>query len=93
MGQRFELQCPTCAYTAQVNGGEDAGMIGVTTTITCLDCQKLYDAVTWKAATGLERTPTCPKRKTHRIELWTHPGACPKCGSSMAETGLTALWD
>lgn len=48
---------------------DDAGLAGVTTTITCLDCQKLYDIETWNAATNLERPPTCPKHKTRQIEL------------------------
>jgi len=38
--------------------------------------------------------PRCPVDETHRIELWTTPGRCPKCRAFMERGALPfRLWD
>jgi hypothetical protein len=36
----------------------------------------------------------CPISELHRIELWKHPGRCPRCGNFMEKNGFPfRLWD
>jgi rubrerythrin len=102
MGMLHDFKCPTCDYYAEVAGGADTGMMVSTVTITCLDCRELYDAVTHDhTQEGYpvfepeppEPVPVCPKNEAPRVEEWTAPGSCPKCGTAMAMGDMVCLWD
>jgi hypothetical protein len=45
MGRLFEFGCEQCGYQAEVSGGEDAGWLILTQTMTCLDCKRVVDVV------------------------------------------------
>ena len=99
MGAHFLFRCAACDYQADISGGNDIGMACATSTVLCRDCKELHDVVTtqepWLA---MEPTwnPTnlrCPKSDTHTVELWEHPGPCPRCGAEMVRGEITVLWD
>ena len=56
MGTSYQFICSKCDYEAVVSGGDDVGMACRTTTISCLDCGELFDAVIsdqpWEKAAG-----------------------------------------
>jgi len=99
MGQLYEFRCQTCGYEATVSGDDDVGEVAWTTTIACRDCQTLSDVVVQLKPTRIgehEKTfvPVCPKSATHIIELWKHPGKCPKCGNEMSRPDSPdVFWD
>ncbi len=97
MGQLHSFKCQSCGYYAEVSGGDDAGMMIVTTTISCGVCRELYDAVVHKVREPWlgDIEPRCPRAKRHAVTVWTHPGPCPKCGEPLDydPEGITALWD
>ena len=93
MGATYRFSCPSCAYTAEVSGQPDFGMVAATTTIACKDCRELYDAVDGEF--GQHTQPLlCPQNPSHRVTEWTHPGSCPRCGHGLARDEQSAvLWD
>jgi hypothetical protein len=99
MGTIFQFSCPNCGYKAEVSGGKDFGFTAATNTILCKNCKKLYDVVTskesWKACEDDWLPPAyqCPKSKRHEVELWFHPGACPKCSLTLVREDEILLWD
>ena len=97
MGQRYEFCCESCGYTAEVSGDIDSGDRYGTTTIVCHDCQELYDVtVADFHVSGIEPKAfpaRCPKDPSHRIEEWTYPGQCPRCGGQMTQGDMVCLWD
>jgi hypothetical protein len=46
MGRTYLFDCSRCGYRAKVSGRADHGFTACVQTIVCLDCKKLYDAVT-----------------------------------------------
>ena len=97
MGMLYRFVCAACGYTAEVSGGEDAGMRSGTTTIACEQCRKLYDVVIEKKTSdGTEFkqcAPRCPKSARHPFRIWTNGDPCPRCGGIMENQGMTILWD
>ena len=96
MGMHFQFECARCGFSAEVSGGDDAGMEILTTTILCEDCIKLYDVVTGKAMELQDtntRPPRCPKSQRHKIRPWKAGGPCPACGEPLENKGETCLWD
>lgn len=94
MGVASNFTCPVCAYEALVSGGDDAGMLGATTTISCARCRKLYDVMVWRTEEPDEwMEPRCPQNPAHPVARWTAPGPCPKCGGEMRPGDVVALWD
>ena len=97
MGALFDFKCKGCEYTAEVAGAETCGVILITITILCLDCECLYDVETGTRSrayvNATHREPRCPKRKGHRIRKWEYPDVCPKCGGEMGQSGIRCLWD
>lgn len=106
VGTLYEFKCPACGYSAEVSGGDDVGMQSVTTTIVCKTCKKLMDVVIsedpWAVTLdepGLPLRPDfqpsirCKKSARHKVERWTLPGPCPKCGTLMEQGEMVALWD
>lgn len=38
--------------------------------------------------------PKCPVSRHHKIELWTNPGRCPRCGTFLERDGIPyRVWD
>jgi hypothetical protein len=38
--------------------------------------------------------PACPRSDLHRVESWTDPGRCPRCGCFLQKSGLPfRIWD
>ena len=100
MGCTFDFSCPKCGYHVSVSGGTDCGFHAVTNTILCGDCKRLYDVVTSEdpASTAFDdgwkpSAYSCPKSTRHAVELWFHPGPCPKCGTQMTKGREAMLWD
>ncbi len=97
MGYLYSFKCQSCGYYAEVSGGDDAGMMIVTTTISCGVCRELYDVVVWRVREQeLGRMePQCPKSKAHPVTVWESSDPCPKCGEPLDydPEGITALWD
>ena len=101
MGQLQEFRCPQCAYQETVTGGLGFGMEAVLVTVSCRECERLYDAVADQKsyemsdeaegaeATGLE----CPKKAGHFVSLWEQEGPCPKCGAAMKAGRMDLCWD
>lgn len=90
MGRAFSFRCPGCGYEATVSGGDDAGMLGATTTVSCAGCRELYDVLVWSPE---EPEPRCPEYPTHPVTRWTAPSPCPNCGREMVQGDLEVLWD
>jgi len=99
MGAYYDFSCPKCGYSARVSGGDDFGMLAVTTTIVCEDCRELSDIGIGSSPIAKTKKPArvrlhCQKDKSHNVRRWKHPGACPKCGTTMVKPETIAvLWD
>lgn len=109
MGTKYQFVCEHCDYEAVVSGGDDAGMSCCTTTISCQDCAELFDVITseqpWDESVGLsDEELVCPGPVTddadddhsnpgHRVQRWTFPGPCPKCGRGMTRGEYVVMWD
>lgn len=99
MGMCIDFICPACGLTGGVSGGDDRGMIDVTTTIYCETCQTLQDAVVFRefsSAPNREIPPRCEKRKRHPIKLWSRELPCPRCGQALLGEdpgGTIVTWD
>lgn len=53
------------------------------------DLEGLERGDRWSVAVPTPETthltePTCPVGADHTLELWEHPGACPRCGATLA---------
>jgi Zn finger protein HypA/HybF involved in hydrogenase expression len=97
MGTRYGFRCESCGYQAEVSGGRDAGMATLTATVACEDCRRLYDVPTSEHPLDRNRENEipiqCPVSPAHRVRLWQHPSACPKCGSTMKRGREVMVWD
>lgn len=101
MGAYFLFECQSCDYKAEISGGEDSGIVKMTETMTCKDCQDLVDVlIGTQGEVGKTDTPdtndligVCPKCNGKNISPWSKDGQCPKCGGLMIQGELVALWD
>lgn len=97
MGTSRMFTCRACGYRAEVSGGDDAGTLVLTTTVTCTICRRLYDvpvATTERLPPTWTRVePACPKDERHPVERWSHPGPCPRCGQRMRRGPVEVFWD
>lgn len=98
MGARYPFTCPGCGYLAEVSGEADFGFNALTVTIICATCKKLRDVVVGigEPAANVPQAPVCPSARTrsHAIQVWEHPGPCPRCGAIMVRgSAPTILWD
>lgn len=46
MGRSYWFECSKCGYRAQVSGGPDRGLHFYSQTLACINCKRLFDAVT-----------------------------------------------
>ena len=94
MGLASNYICKDCGYEATVSGGDDAGMMGATTTVSCTECKELYDVLIWSVEAPEEESELqCPEGLVHPVSRWTAPGPCPRCGREMVQGDLQVLWD
>lgn len=99
MGMTLDFLCPACGLEGQVSGGPDCGMVVGTTTIYCLTCQTLQDAVVAEELYAIplkEIAPRCQKRKSHPIKVWNKEEPCPRCGQALLKedpNGAVIMWD
>ena len=101
MGTHYDFVCHSCGYQAVVSGKKDIGMACATTTISCIECQELYDIVIsnepWLAMEpGFKVSQdliNCPVIRKHDCSIWKYPYPCPKCGSNMQRGPVVLLWD
>ena len=99
MGALRMFRCRACHYEAEISGGLDHGMAAATWTVHCLTCRDLFDVVVsdepWRASEEGWRPDTyrCEKNPKHEVELWSDPGPCARCGTTLTAGEPTALWD
>ena len=98
MGTLYLFTCDACGYKAEVSGGDDAGMMCLTTTIVCEECRRLYDVATQGnpgSPPGQHRSIkiACPKSGQHKVKRWRSARLCPKCNVKMRRGEVTVLWD
>ena len=97
MGALYRHRCGACGYDVQVAGGASQGWYARTVTVSCGECQALYDRAveTWSAGFETEgtREPRCPRSGDHAVAEWTAGGPCPRCGTAMDEAEFVAFWD
>lgn len=96
MGSLYSFSCEKCGYYAEVSGGEDAGFEAATQTMICDGCRELVDVVVARRADpSKDYAPVparCPKCRGDSVTPW-ESRACPKCGSTMVDGGVTVMWD
>lgn len=98
MGSLYRYKCPECGYTAEVCGGYEHGFWSYVTTITCEQCQEIFDLRISKELwnqnfpNGLLTNPdiSCPKDPTHDVLTWDGP--CPRCDGTLEDIGLIMDW-
>ena len=138
------FECSKCGLHATVSGRTEQGLTFAVETIVCVECKKLYDAVTqlrvanesglWikNAGRGLNEPqlktllrrplpqtpptlmaalnrlpipslrdtrwvryrPRCPVSPLHRVEPWSSPGKCPRCGAVLDQNAIPfRVWE
>jgi hypothetical protein len=100
MGRLFEFGCEHCGYQAEVSGGEDAGTLIVTQTMTCLDCKRVVDVVVGESHPGslgsdIDIVGRCPRCRGRQVVPWPQSRPCPRFGGTMKklDTGQVCFWD
>jgi hypothetical protein len=100
MGRLFEFGCEQGGYRAEVSGGEDAGYLIVTQTMTCLDCKRLVDVVEGESHHGslvsdIHTFGRCPRFRGRRVIPWHRSRPCPRCAVRMKklDTRRVCFWD
>ncbi len=99
MGMCVDYFCPACGLKGHVSGGGDGGMRTSTTTIYCVTCDTLQDAVVVedvRAEPPVQTEPHCAVHKHHRIQEWNRDEPCPRCGKALLqvdERGVVSMWD
>ena len=100
MGQLHRFKCGKCEYETEVSGGLDGGMACISqATILCKTCQVIgnisIEPLPW--GTGPDaldpKQLRCPVSPDHVVSLWTHPGPCPQCGTTLTQEETTLFWD
>ena len=97
MGTLHKFICDACGYNKVVSGEASKGLVKSVITIICDTCKELYDveladdsdvfSPDWKPPTFF-----CPKSKEHSVDIWKHPGPCPKCGNQMKKEPDVIEW-
>lgn len=83
MGRLYEFKCEECGYQAEVSGGEDAGWLVVTRSMTCLDCRRVVDVVVGESHPGSLGSDAhilgrCPRCRGRRVVPWGKSRPCPR---------------
>jgi Zn finger protein HypA/HybF involved in hydrogenase expression len=108
MGTAWIYTCPECGYQSDlVSSGYDVGMASHVVGISCANCKELYsaslpgkpwdadwDAMRQKVESGeLPAGARCPKSAKHHVKVWSHPGPCPRCGTTLSQGEGPLCWD
>lgn len=108
MGISLDYSCPECGYQVHsMSSGYDVGMASHRVGISCVECKELYSAALsgepWNAdidaielqveAGVLPSGARCPISAKHHVKVWSHPGPCPKCGSTLTQQEGILCWD
>ena len=108
MGIASIYSCPQCGYQSDtVSSGYDVGMSSHVVGVSCETCKQLYSVVLpgkpWDAdmdamrqlvASGrLPKGARGPKSKKHHVKAWSHPGPCPRCGTTLRQEEGVMCWD
>lgn len=92
----YNYTCEKCGYTAMVSGKNVKGDFDEGMTILCEDCKELHEIEPESAFTvkrSSHRMLRCPESFTHKIRVWSYPGACPRCGQPMKKGDHVVSWD
>ena len=108
MGTALDYSCPECGYEVHsMISGYDVGMSSHAVGVSCANCKELHTACLpgkpWDADMDAMRLqveaghlPTgarCPKSAKHHVEVWSHPGPCPRCGTTLSQGEGVMCWD
>jgi hypothetical protein len=93
----FRFSCDSCGYEIIASGQNGRESLDAGMTILCEDCRELYEIEPENSFTvkmkNSYRMLRCPKSYSHKIRIWTFPGACPKCGKPMRKGEHIIRWD
>ena len=103
MGSAAEYRCPKCGYSKMVSGGRSCGFYVIVETISCRDCQELFDAEADEKPGDLKPSEMwgkqklagirCPNSDSHEFTYWKPPWPCPVCDEPMIADGDVIRWD
>ena len=108
MGTTSDYSCPECGYQASsMSSGYDVGMRAHAVGVSCETCKKLYSAFLpgshWDMDIDVMRAKVesgelpvgakCPKSAKHHVKVWSHPGPCPRCGTTLIQEDIGICWD
>ncbi len=97
----YKFTCSHCEYANEVSGGRDCGMLAVVETRICSQCRALVDVLIGAQGkdgpTGDENLDEqlnlCPQCGGDSTKPWPPSHPCPRCGQSMIQGEMVALWD
>lgn len=104
MGYASGYRCASCGYsTLAMRSGYQIGGRADSIGLHCHDCRELHVAKVPAESRGFEALVkarrgeipagvTCPESPDHRISVWTHPGACPRCAEPLEEWKELAIY-
>ncbi len=108
MGLQYNFICPSCNYSATVEGKEGHGFIVSVKTFQCNDCNSLVDIVMEDrsqipsdAFEGIpggviikNNNPTCPLCYSVNVTPWNGLRPyCPRCGTTLVVDKTRVFWD
>ena len=108
MGSAADYTCPQCGYHVEhMVSGYDVGMASHVVGVSCDDCRALRvarvpgkpsdaSARAAAAAVAAGHVPAgvrCPHSARHHLTVWTAPGPCPRCGTTLRQGKNVVLWD
>ena len=93
MGIFYTFTCDCCGYTADVQGGRDAGENVEMQTMICRRCRKVVDVpIHWFGSNEPVR-PQCSKCEGTDLAAWPPRHPCPRCKGRMIKGEMATIWD
>ena len=85
------VSCPTCTELSDMIVAEEPWEFSEWMERECVD----RDDADAKAAQApwMPEKIRCDLHHRHKASLWSHPGPCPRCGTTLAKGEMTVLWD
>jgi hypothetical protein len=80
------VSCPRCRELS------DAELCNAFHDISAFDLLRLsgHDLALWMQS---QKKTRCGLDGRHAASLWSHPGPCPRCGTTLRREGPVAMWD